>query len=208
MEIFGIGAPEILLIMVVALIVFGPEKLPEIAREAGKMVRQFRRMTSEATSEIRSLTNDLGVNESLNEFKSAASVVTNEVKSVKSEVTGAVMEQYKAITDSSKTPSPDQIQPVVTATTHETTEAERAEFNQRRLAELAANETEKPNLIKNAVESSEATASDPYNTSQEVPDHYQRAADAGSEDSEIANRPKPRIARRTASGVARHRERE
>jgi sec-independent protein translocase protein TatA len=42
MEIFGIGPFELLLILVVALIVFGPGQLPEIARTLGKATRQVR----------------------------------------------------------------------------------------------------------------------------------------------------------------------
>ncbi len=99
MEIFGIGAPEILLILAVALIVFGPDRLPEFAREAGKMVRTFRQLTSEATTEIRSLTTDLNISEdlkkSIEEIKSASSMVTEEVTSLKNEVTGTLTEQYK-----------------------------------------------------------------------------------------------------------------
>ena len=39
---FGIGIGELILILVIALIVFGPEKLPEIARNIGKFYRQIR----------------------------------------------------------------------------------------------------------------------------------------------------------------------
>ena len=37
---FGVGLPEFLVIFVVAIIVFGPDRLPEFARQAGRMVRQ------------------------------------------------------------------------------------------------------------------------------------------------------------------------
>jgi Tat protein translocase TatB subunit len=38
-----IGFSEILVVLVVAFIVFGPEKLPEVAHKMGKVMRQFRR---------------------------------------------------------------------------------------------------------------------------------------------------------------------
>jgi len=44
---FGIGMPEFILIAVVALIVFGPKKLPELAKSMGKAVREFKKATSE-----------------------------------------------------------------------------------------------------------------------------------------------------------------
>jgi sec-independent protein translocase protein TatB len=44
---FGIGMTELLVILVVALIVFGPTKLPELARSLGKAMNEFRRASSE-----------------------------------------------------------------------------------------------------------------------------------------------------------------
>ncbi len=57
--LFGIGLPQILLIALVALIVFGPERLPGIARQAGRYVNDLRKLTQEARGEIQSLTKDL-----------------------------------------------------------------------------------------------------------------------------------------------------
>ena len=39
---FGLGAPELLLILVIALVVFGPGKLPTIGRALGKSLREFK----------------------------------------------------------------------------------------------------------------------------------------------------------------------
>jgi sec-independent protein translocase protein TatA len=52
MEFFGIGAGEIILILIVALIIWGPGKLPEIARTLGKTVRILKKATYDLTSEI------------------------------------------------------------------------------------------------------------------------------------------------------------
>ena len=49
---FGLGVPEILLIMVVALIVFGPRKLPEIGRTLGKALAEFRKATDDLKNTI------------------------------------------------------------------------------------------------------------------------------------------------------------
>lgn len=44
---FNLGAGEIILILVVALLVLGPRRLPELARGIGKFMREFRRQTDE-----------------------------------------------------------------------------------------------------------------------------------------------------------------
>ncbi len=49
---FGIGMPELLIILVLALIVMGPKKLPEMARSLGKGLAEFKRASSEMRSSI------------------------------------------------------------------------------------------------------------------------------------------------------------
>lgn len=54
---FDVGLPEIMVILVVAIIAFGPDKLPEYARQAGRMVRQLRQFAQSAQEDLR---NELG----------------------------------------------------------------------------------------------------------------------------------------------------
>ncbi len=50
---FGnIGFPELLIILVIALLVFGPKKLPEVGKSIGKAVREFRRTSDEIKDRI------------------------------------------------------------------------------------------------------------------------------------------------------------
>lgn len=44
---FNIGAPELLIILVLALIIFGPGRLPEVGQALGRTIREFRRSSSE-----------------------------------------------------------------------------------------------------------------------------------------------------------------
>jgi len=53
MNVFGIGLPEMGLIMVIALLVFGPKKLPEIGRSMGKAIRGFQDASKEFESEFK-----------------------------------------------------------------------------------------------------------------------------------------------------------
>jgi len=51
---FGIGMPELAVIMVIALIVLGPKRLPEVARNLGRAMAEFRRQSSEIMDELQS----------------------------------------------------------------------------------------------------------------------------------------------------------
>ena len=53
MNIFGIGLPEMAVILVLALLVFGPKKLPEIGRSMGKAIRGFQEASKEFENEFK-----------------------------------------------------------------------------------------------------------------------------------------------------------
>lgn len=49
---FGIGLPELILLMAIALIVLGPDKLPQIARILGKTLGEIKRATEEVRESL------------------------------------------------------------------------------------------------------------------------------------------------------------
>lgn len=56
---FNIGLPELLIIAAIALIVFGPNKLPELAKSFGRAMREFRKATDEVKESFEAETKDL-----------------------------------------------------------------------------------------------------------------------------------------------------
>lgn len=49
---FDIGAPEFLLLVVIAIVLFGPEKLPEFARKAARVIRYLRTVAGNAQTQL------------------------------------------------------------------------------------------------------------------------------------------------------------
>jgi len=77
---FGsLGMPELILILVIALIVFGPKKLPEVGRSLGKAMREFKRTTEEIKGKFEEQIN-------AEEFKD----IKNDFADIKKEVSGTL----------------------------------------------------------------------------------------------------------------------
>jgi sec-independent protein translocase protein TatB len=57
--VFNVGTGELLVILLIALIVLGPEKLPDAARKMGNVVGELRRMSGGFQEEMRSAMDDL-----------------------------------------------------------------------------------------------------------------------------------------------------
>ena len=103
MNIFGIGPMEMGVIAVIALLIFGPSKLPEVMGQAGKMVADFRKMTAGFTGEFE---------KTMAEAKELTSGITKElggvskqVNSVSSSVKKDLAGTKKATTSTTKTAS-------------------------------------------------------------------------------------------------------
>ncbi|MEM7553181.1 MAG: TatA/E family twin arginine-targeting protein translocase [Cyanobacteria bacterium P01_A01_bin.84] len=98
MNIFGIGLPEMAVIMLVALLIFGPKKLPEIGRSLGKAIRGFQDASKDFQSEFQKeaeqieeavkTTAQLETNEFETKGVATKEVETKEVETVESQKDG------------------------------------------------------------------------------------------------------------------------
>ena len=70
---FGIGMPEMLLILAIALIVIGPKKLPDLAKSLGRALREFKKATSE-------LKDSLEIDSELQDVKKSFSDISSDIK--------------------------------------------------------------------------------------------------------------------------------
>ena len=70
---FGIGMPEMLLILAIALIVIGPKKLPDLAKSLGRAMREFKKATSEFKDTMQ-------IDNELSEVKKAFDDINEDVK--------------------------------------------------------------------------------------------------------------------------------
>ena len=89
---FGIGMPEVLLILAVALIVIGPKKLPDLAKSLGRAIGEFKKATHEFKQSI-DINSDLkdvketfeDMNESIKDAVDDVSMASNNKKKVENE---------------------------------------------------------------------------------------------------------------------------
>ena len=69
MNIFGVGLPEIAVIAALALVIFGPKKLPEIGRNLGKTLKTLQKASSEFESEFQKAVTNADDSEISSELK-------------------------------------------------------------------------------------------------------------------------------------------
>jgi twin arginine-targeting protein translocase, TatA/E family len=78
MNIFGVGLPEVTVILILALLIFGPKKLPELGKQLGKTLKSLKKASNEFQNEI-----DQVMNEEDESPKSIKSNQTNEINKEK-----------------------------------------------------------------------------------------------------------------------------
>jgi TatA/E family protein of Tat protein translocase len=99
---FGLGVPELILIFAVALIVFGPRRLPEIGKTLGKAMKEFKKATDDLKNTIERETQ-------IEEIKQIKSSLTEPLESVRSSLTAPF--DASAATVSRAEPSPPLMVP-------------------------------------------------------------------------------------------------
>ena len=67
MNIFGVGLPEVTVILVLALLIFGPKKLPELGKQLGKTLKSLKTASNEFQNEINQVMSESN-EQSLNEL--------------------------------------------------------------------------------------------------------------------------------------------
>src|SRR5688572_3557883 len=98
---FGIGYQELFIVLVVALVIFGPSRLPELAGQVGRWVRDFRRMSSDLTGEFEKTFAE--VDEVKKTFKREMQGIQEEVEGVGKSARGDLKKSgTKAIADGTK----------------------------------------------------------------------------------------------------------
>ena len=112
MDFLGIGLPELVLVLVIAVLVVGPKRLPEVAAQLARVVRQLRGYASDVTAQMRSELDELTreyeqVRKELDEVRHTA---TRSVQAVTREVNRTIRD-VPAIIESSAEPEPDKRPP-------------------------------------------------------------------------------------------------
>ncbi|MGD9852578.1 MAG: twin-arginine translocase TatA/TatE family subunit [Nitrospirales bacterium] len=81
---FGLGAMEILVILVIAFLLFGPKELPEIGKQVGKAVKGFKETTEDLRQSV-----EPEINMITQEFKSVEQDLETSIKEAEEQIKGA-----------------------------------------------------------------------------------------------------------------------
>ena len=77
---FGIGMPELIIILVIALIVIGPQKLPDLARSLGKGLAEFKRASDDFRNSVSDEAKSVEEKERLAKEEAAKEVAAKEAE--------------------------------------------------------------------------------------------------------------------------------
>jgi len=113
---FDISGGELLIILVVVFLVFGPEKMPEMARKAGRLMNQMKKASSDLTNEFKKETSVIQ-----NEINAAHAKVDEQIESVRREVNRTKAQVIKDMDPEARPENPTQ--PAVATEEPEATES-------------------------------------------------------------------------------------
>lgn len=107
MDFLGIGLPELIIILLVAVIVVGPKRLPQVAVQIARVIRQLRGYATDVTSQMRTELDELTreYEQVRNEFREFRQAVGKDLDSVSREVDRTVRD-VPAVIESSAEPEP------------------------------------------------------------------------------------------------------
>ncbi len=96
---FGMGMPEVILILAIALIVIGPKKIPELAKSLGRAISEFKKATNEFKG-------SLDIDEDITGIKNTIKEIKNDVKDT-IDITADIKEEKKR--DNTDVPPEEEI---------------------------------------------------------------------------------------------------
>ena len=107
MEFLGVGAPELLLILVVMLLVVGPQRLPEMAAQLARVLRTVRRYTDRVSREFNETMHEMEreYDDMRGEWKDVGQGLDETARSVTKELESANSEASKGLDDEPTKPA-------------------------------------------------------------------------------------------------------
>lgn len=85
---FGLGIPELIVIFVIALVVFGPKKLPDLGKAIGRGIAEFRRATEEVKESIESEIHNVEKSVDLSQIEETEKQIKDELQKKEQENDG------------------------------------------------------------------------------------------------------------------------
>ena len=106
---FGLGLPELIVIFVIALVVFGPKKLPDLGKSVGRAMAEFKKAQQEFQESVQAEMKEVEKTTNLQEVKELASVELKDYAEADAGTAG-VEQQGEATAGQQPAPSPEHTQ--------------------------------------------------------------------------------------------------